>query len=118
MGFNTTVMICNDVLHEIEKDKDFGAKLYEAISNLHGGEQFGLRTEFMGGGVKAIETHHASGYVLVAVGGNTGKVIGHTIEPPTTYEEKVEWVKAIARSVGFYLRKVPNYDPNRACYMI
>lgn len=31
MGLNTTVVILNDDLHRIEKDKDFGWKLAEAI---------------------------------------------------------------------------------------
>ena len=118
MGYNTTVVICNDVLHEIADDPKFGAKLDEAIRNLGTGERYGLRTEFMGGGVKAIETHHANGYALVAVGGNTGKVVGHTMKPPTTYEEKVRWIKEQARSLGFYLRKVPDYDPNNLTYSL
>lgn len=73
MGFNTTVVILNDGLHDIKKDKDFGKKLYDAISDFQGRPI----TLYSGhGNVGAvIETHHASHDVLISVGGNTGEII-------------------------------------------
>ena len=34
MGFNTSMIVLNDSLNEIEEDKDFGRKVAEAISEL------------------------------------------------------------------------------------
>ena len=70
MGMNTTIVILNDGLDAIAKDKDFGAKLVEAILSrnkiLHSGN---------GNVGKVVETHNADFYRTIRVGGNTGTVL-------------------------------------------
>lgn len=76
MGWNTTVVVLNDALDQIEKDPLFGKKLAQAIRDLH--DPKGWRDVSAGNHCNAaevIETHHADYNVLVSIGGNTGKII-------------------------------------------
>lgn len=76
MGFNTTVVILNDALHEIAKDPEFGRKLSDAVLRAISRQDCPVR--FHAGCSDAgsvIETHHADQDVLVSVGWNTGVVI-------------------------------------------
>jgi hypothetical protein len=82
MGYNTTVVIYNDALHEIRNDPEFGKKLVGVIL-----EQDGLRPKsFFASGKQGdytfsstagvvVEQHHADDTAIVAVGGNTGIMI-------------------------------------------
>lgn len=72
MGYNTTVVIYNDALNEIEKDKDFGKNLYDAIMrNVGSNKPELIHTGRMSAG-EVIEQHHSSFDVIVKIGGNTG----------------------------------------------
>jgi hypothetical protein len=108
MGFNTTVIVMNDALHEIREDPEFGRKLSEAIAafshrNPH------LRDVSAGCHVNAahvIETHHADGVAVVAVGGNTGVYLGYGGgwgNMRSGEEEKI--LQALADSLGYELKK-------------
>ena len=73
MGFNTSMIVLNDALGEIEKDPDFGLKLGNAIGRLSGPHlPHGIDIS-AGPNVNAatvIETHHADFTTLLAFGGN------------------------------------------------
>jgi len=80
MGFNTTVVILNDSLGDIESDLEFGRRLASAIQQVnrhnspvdvaaHGKRSISCNA------ARVIETHHADYDVFVRVGGNTGTVI-------------------------------------------
>jgi len=81
MGYNSTVVILNDCIHDIENDPDFGKKLGRSIAkcfmkrepvNISSGSSCNAAT--------VIESHHADHMVVVEVGGNTGRVIDeHTV---------------------------------------
>ena len=76
MGFNTTIVILNDALHEIAKDPKFGQKLSDAVLRAISRQDCPVR--FSAGCSDAgsvIETHHADQDVLVSVGENTGTVV-------------------------------------------
>ena len=77
MGFNTTIVIYNDALNEIENDKDFGKNLVDAImQNIS--DPPDEKTHIISSGYDAgvvIEQHHSSYDVLVSVGKNTGKIV-------------------------------------------
>lgn len=76
MGFNTTIVIRNDALHQIENDPEFGRKLVEAIMNLNDPRYKGRRLEVAAGNhanvAQVVETHHADLTSIVTVGGNLG----------------------------------------------
>ena len=77
MGFNTTVVINNDAVGDIENDPSFGKKLATAIYNFN--SKLIVNNEVLAGSsgriaAMVIEQHHADGRVLVMVGGKTGWV--------------------------------------------
>jgi hypothetical protein len=83
MGYNTTVLVLNDALTEIENDPNFGKKLAEVIRQ-HGILQGMVPKQRVSSYVRAgsymnaatvIETHHSSQTALVAIGGNYGSKI-------------------------------------------
>lgn len=74
MGFNTTVVIYNDALAEVKKDKNFGQRLYDAImENLKTNETVKIYTDGGAAG-EVIEQHHSNHIVTVKVGYNTGEI--------------------------------------------
>lgn len=97
MGFNSTIVVMNDYLHEIAKDKDFGVNVSDAIMGLAVGRQQRLH------GAVAIETHHADDVMIIAVGGNQGRVLGYGGRREVT--DDVELLKELARKLGYDLRK-------------
>jgi len=117
MGWNTTVVVLNDCIHEIEHDPDFGKKLARAITSLstqrYIAEQQGR--SFIGADVSAgmcvnaatvVETHHADGTALVAVGGNYGRELG-TFYAYGDEDEDVRLLKALADKLGYAVRRKP-----------
>lgn len=75
MGFNATVIVLNDRLDEIERDPEFGKKLADAIRRFDRSRQD--RMPYVTGQTQVIEAAHADTLQVVAVGGNTGRVIGY-----------------------------------------
>lgn len=74
MGYNSVVLILNDRLNEISRP-DFGKNLADAIREISGtGEPVELRGQF--GQTMVLSCQHADIMQIVAVGGNTGRVIG------------------------------------------
>lgn len=81
MGFNSTVIVMNDALGSIEKDKDFGRKLSDGIRDLYSRRKPTDLVDVSAGGyvnaASVIEQHHADSTAIIAVGGNYGTVLGH-----------------------------------------
>jgi len=75
VGFNTTVVILNDGLEDIENDKNFGKHLVEAIQKCSATGQKVTLYSGHGNVGEVVESHHASWTVKVEVGGNEGTVI-------------------------------------------
>lgn len=72
MGFNSVLVILNDRLHYIENDPMFGKKVADAI-RCHGhGEPM-----YITGQTQVLSVHHSDTLAIIAVGGNTGRVIGY-----------------------------------------
>lgn len=95
MGFNTAMMVLNDHLHEIEKDKDFGAKVSEAI-------RYAGRGKLYTSGFSVLPTQHADTMQIVAIGGNTLRNIGYG----SWSNNDEELLKSIARDMGYRLTKI------------
>ena len=105
MGFNTSVLILNDALHEIKEDKEFGEKLYYAVGDL----RHGVSIRLPGSSTKVVETHHADAYSIVAFGGNTAWPLGVVYCSPRVGNEdgNVTLLRELAASMGYYIRKKP-----------
>src|ERR1035437_10030083 len=84
MGLNTTVLILNDALTQIENDPEFGKKLVKVIRERAILERIvdgrGRISSYVQAGnhrsaASVIETHHADETALVAIGANYGNVL-------------------------------------------
>ena len=113
MGYNTSVIVINDALTDIEKDPEFGKKLAQTIRKLpmhrtmHRSE---LDVSARGhcNAATVIETHHADQTALIAVGGNYGNCLGIAWGYSHHEKEKqLEILKQIADQFGYTLRKKP-----------
>lgn len=83
MGYNSVVVVLVDRLSEIERDPEFGKKLAAAIrykssfgSAKRGECGYRLFADEATGQTQVISVAHAGSMQIVAVGGNTGRVIG------------------------------------------
>jgi hypothetical protein len=110
MGFNTTVVVMNDSLGTIAKDKDFGKKLADAISSI-GMYDKGATVDVSArsklctccNAATVIETHHADHKTLIAVGGNMGEIVSNWAGSYTA--DKEEMLRNLADNMGYSLRK-------------
>lgn len=75
MGFNTVIVVLNDHLDEIEKDQEFGKKVASAIRAFSRSRP--ERMPYVTGQTQVISVCHADDMQIVAVGGNTGRVLGY-----------------------------------------
>lgn len=77
MGYNATIVVLVDQLSQIEKDPAFGEKLVAAIrAKMNDPNERYIRAPYVTGQTQVIEVHHADHQMVVAVGGNTGQVLG------------------------------------------
>jgi len=120
MGFNASVIVYNDALEGIRKDKEFGRKLAEAISKLSlpseyrgpGGGDWGVAVSAGGYGqaATAIETHHADYDTIIAMGDNRGLILSNAVHPWSNKDdedERVQYLRALADQMGYHIRKKP-----------
>lgn len=74
MGYNSTILILNDNLHEIENDPEFGKKIAQAIRAHNTGHD----EPYITGQTTVLAVEHADTMQILAVGGNCGRVIGYS----------------------------------------
>jgi len=103
MGYNTTIMVCNDELHQIAEDPNFGRDVARASERaaVLGGQPVGIGMT----NAYVIETHHADYEVLVKVGGNTGENITSTLrddffKPKLSKSEVVASLRKLTDTIG------------------
>jgi hypothetical protein len=102
MGYNTSVLILNDGLNEIENDPEFGKKLVAGILQVQRGKPVTIPVGGFANPVVVVETHHADQNVVVAFGGNYVKVLGNAGNYRATPEQML---RALAEDMGFRLIK-------------
>lgn len=108
MGYNTTVVILNDGLHDIKEDPEIGAKLYNGVLEASSRNGVTVSAGNHCNPIKIVETHHADSVSLIAVGGNTAQIISPYIcSSRQMFEEntKVEILKALAEQLGYRVIK-------------
>jgi hypothetical protein len=111
MGWNTSVVIMNDALNEIEKDSDFGKNLARAIDECASKGPSFTKGVYVSSlchvnAATVIETHHADQLVPLLIGGNMGKILGNRDNCYISYAADNEHaLREIARSMGYDLVK-------------
>ena len=120
MGYNTTVVVMNDALGTIKDDPEFGKNLHDAISRIamdrgktidvpaytyrEDGSICGTHCN----AATVIETHHADGTAVVAVGGNMGvELTKYCIYPYGEEDYRLRVLKALADDLGYYVARKP-----------
>lgn len=73
MGYNTPILVLNDRLNEIETDIYFGRKLAMAIREFQPNNKF---KPYITGQTTILNVAHADTLQILAVGANSGRVIG------------------------------------------
>jgi hypothetical protein len=107
MGFNSTVVVLNDALSQIERDPDFGKNLARAIMEVSRGKPVDVASVSGNSAhcnvATVIETHHADLYEVTAVGGNCGIRLGYTY-----YHEgdKIKMLRDLALQHHYRLVKI------------
>lgn len=110
MGFNTTVVVLNDALDQIEKDPEFGKNLGNAIRRLTVNPNgIDIPAGCHCNAAHVVETHHADFATVVAVGGNYGVMLSSSWlqnKPLDDKESKILMLKNLAAELGFTVRKM------------
>ena len=114
MGYNTSMIIRNDALTDIERDPEFGKKVSRAVSDLtlpppshrsaHGVDVSA------GSSVNAatvIESHHADSTSVVAFGQNRAIHLMTGYVCSKGESEEVRILKELADKLGYHVRRKP-----------
>jgi len=105
MGYNSVVLILNDCLNEIKKDKEFGDKVDDAVMRLHNGNQVDINSGCCVNAATAISCQHADVTQIIAVGGNCATVLANLWGNHHTEEGRVFLLKSLADSMGYRVVK-------------
>lgn len=112
MGWNSTIVVLNDALHDIKNDPKFGENVYQAVTLLSRCEEdripgdLDIRAGCHCNAATAVEQHHADGTSLVAVGQNYGRSLG-VFFPYGEEDEDVRLLKALAEKLGYRVSRKP-----------
>ena len=98
MGFQSTVLIRNDCLHEIEKDKDFGKKVSDAVTQGWGHMPVTISSGHCMNASELIESHHADGRVVLVAGGSMITRLGYKGTYPTD-AQNIKQLKTLLNNV-------------------
>lgn len=103
MGFNSTLVILNDRLHEISKTPDFGEQVYNAIAE-HGYNRPRYNHPV---GTEVVSVDHADVTNVIAVGGNCATVLNKNYNGGRHHSEESQLalLKYWADEMGYTLHK-------------
>jgi len=107
MGFNSTVLVLNDRLGEIERSpEEFVKEMLDTIRSIGCSDKTG---DFYVGQSTVMSCAHADTVTVLAVGGNCSTVLGRVYNGGVhhTEEAQVEILRVLADIHGFQLRKKP-----------
>lgn len=97
MGYNSTILIMNDAMVQIEKDpKSFWENAFEALMDRRIHNQpvdFSIGNHSNGG--LAISNTHADCVQVIAVGGNYASIIGSTFWGNQGHHEEEQQIKLL-----------------------
>lgn len=104
MGFNTSVVVLNDALHEIANDPYFGKNLTEAIQGCFTPNRSkDVHSNGYCNAATVIACHHADVTSIIAVGGNYGTELcsEYNFGNHHTKEDQIKLLKKLADNLGF-----------------
>lgn len=103
MGFQATVVILCDALHEIKNDKTFAERLADAVSSVGCyNKPVDVPAGCHANPCQVLEVHHADYQVVMAMGGNTAQLFGYGGGYAASKEQIL---KNVADEMGFRLVK-------------
>lgn len=109
MGFNSTLLVLNDCLDQIAKDKDFGKKVEQTILRYPFIGEYGGRdisSGHCGNAATVLSCQHADATALLAVGGNCGTILSPNVGlSHYTEDDKERILREYANELGFYIVK-------------
>jgi len=121
MGYNTTILLLNDGLGQIEQDKEIGQNISDAVaahfSNRFSTSTLAARGHIIvfsgnhGNPIAIVEQQHSSDTSIIAVGQNTAQTIAVLYnEPSVKYNETKEegqerLLMALAKHLGYTVTK-------------
>lgn len=108
MGYNTTLVVFNDALTDIEKDKDFGRKVSEAVQRV-GKKQVEISCGCHITAAIVVESHTSEIFLPILVGGNSAQVVGTYGVSCSAEDPELDLLKQLAEKYGFCLRRNPNH---------
>ena len=105
MGFNSCIVINNDLLGYIQKDKEFGRKTELAICRW----AHDYNPSPICQGAEVVMTAHARGIFPILFGNCTGKIVKdiYIDENVPADDMETHLLKQLADKHGYYLRKKP-----------
>ena len=106
MGWNSTIVILNDELHRIAEDKEFGRKVSDKLGEHTVGRERSPRYNAF----EVAAQHHMDATSIIAVGGNTSKVLAMTRGSYRSEEDVARLLKELAADYGYRLPKIPEKD--------
>lgn len=107
MGFNSTVLVLNDRMGEIERDPEAFVK--EMLNAIQRSGYPDDQVDFYPGQSTVMSMAHADTVTILAVGGNCATKLGqfHNGGHHHTEEAQVQLLRQLADKYGFSLRKKP-----------
>jgi len=102
MGYNTTLVVLNDALHQIENDPEFGKKVARAAQLVWHGKAVDISSGNHCNAATVIESHHADEMHLIAVGGNYGQKLGYV---GSYRAQPLDMLKSLADQMGYNISK-------------
>jgi hypothetical protein len=109
MGYNTSMLILNDALSDIEKDNNFGKSVSDAVRKVSCYQKpVDVRANNYINAATVIETHHADHLSAVLFGENYGQVLKHIYIPINRDNQELELLKALSEKLGYKLIKKKN----------
>ena len=106
MGWNTTIVVYNDALGDIEKDPQFGKNLAAAVSQAASGKRIDIAAGSHCNAAHVVESHHADSTVVVTVGGNIGIKRAHVHGWRDGDELQKDLIEQWAEKIGYKLVKM------------
>lgn len=112
MGFNTSVIVLNDALGQIEEEKEFGKRIARAVNQLslhtHSVHGIDIPAGNHANAATVVETHHADRTTLLAFGGNCVSQLYATYGWKHQDEDfRIRLLKEFADSLGYNIVKKP-----------
>lgn len=107
MGFNSTVLVLNDRLGEIEREPEKFVR--EMLSGIQRSGYPDEQVDFYPGQSTVMSCAHADQVTILAVGGNCATVMGrfHNGGHHHSDDDQVTLLRQLADKYGFSLRKKP-----------